>query len=148
MQNLTPQETYQFLIKNRQAAFIDCRTESEYFLVGHALIPAPGQEADANFDLNKAWRPEQLSYSDTSGTEVNPNFLPACEQFIGADKARPVVIICRSGRRSVFAARELEARGYQTVINVLHGFEGELNARDQRGVLNGWRQDSLPWEQL
>ena len=34
------------------------------------------------------------------------------------------------------------------VINVLHGFEGELDEHFQRGRLNGWRCDGLPWEQL
>ena len=42
----------------------------------------------------------------------------------------------------------LEAAGFTEVINVLHGFEGELDEHFQRGHLNGWRHDELPWEQL
>jgi hypothetical protein len=30
----------------------------------------------------------------------------------------------------------------------LHGFEGDRNEKDQRGTLNGWRFDGLPWEQM
>jgi hypothetical protein len=31
---------------------------------------------------------------------------------------------------------------------VLHGFEGDLDAHRQRGKLNGWRYEGLPWEQF
>ena len=42
----------------------------------------------------------------------------------------------------------LEAAGFHEVVNVLFGFEGELDEHFQRGRLNGWRHDGLPWEQL
>ena len=36
---------------------------------------------------------------------------------IGADKGRPVVLYCRSGRRSGISLQELVARGYTNVVN-------------------------------
>ena len=42
----------------------------------------------------------------------------------------------------------LEAAGFTEVINVLHGFEGDLDAHFHRSTLNGWRFDGLPWEQM
>jgi hypothetical protein len=33
------------------------------------------------------------------------------------------------------------------VVNVLHGFEGELDESHHRNARNGWRVDGLPWEQ-
>jgi rhodanese-related sulfurtransferase len=63
-------------------------------------------------------------------------------------RERPVVLICRSGKRTVDAAEALEAAGFGEVVNVLHGFEGELDAQFHRGKINGWRFDGLPWEQL
>jgi hypothetical protein len=33
-------------------------------------------------------------------------------------------------------------------MNVLHGFEGDLDERFHRGTRNGWRHDGLPWEQM
>jgi hypothetical protein len=42
----------------------------------------------------------------------------------------------------------LEAAGFTDVVNVLHGFEGDLDDRFRRSTLNGWRHDGLPWEQM
>jgi len=61
---------------------------------------------------------------------------------------RPLVLICRSGTRSVEAAQALEAAGFAEVANVVHGFEGDLDPHFQRGRLNGWRFDGLPWQQM
>ncbi len=63
-------------------------------------------------------------------------------------KRRPVLLICRSGQRSLEAAQALEQDGFTDVINVLHGFEGDLDPDFHRSTLNGWRFDGLPWEQL
>jgi rhodanese-related sulfurtransferase len=75
-------------------------------------------------------------------------FVEQVRREAGGDVARPVVLICRSGKRTVDAARALEAAGFTQVVNVLHGFEGELDEHFKRGRLNGWRRDGLPWEQL
>jgi len=43
MEHLTPKEAYEFLKKNPEAVFIDCRSEMEFLFVGHPkdaiLIP-------------------------------------------------------------------------------------------------------------
>ena len=70
------------------------------------------------------------------------------KKLAGNSLDRPVVLICRSGKRSVEAAAALEAAGFSAVYNVLHGFEGDMNADRQRGKSNGWRFDGLPWEQF
>lgn len=46
------------------------------------------------------------------------------------------------------AGLALETAGFSEVVNVLHGFEGDLDEHFQRGRLNGWRSDGLPREQL
>jgi rhodanese-related sulfurtransferase len=60
---------------------------------------------------------------------------------------RPVLLICRSGQRSVAAGVELEKAGFAEVYNVLEGFEGPLDESRHRGRLGGWRKEGLPWEQ-
>ena len=83
-----------------------------------------------------------------------PDLTPHPEQFVKlvhdevADKSAPVLLICRSGKRTLDAGLALEAAGYTDVYNVLHGFEGELDDRFHRSTVNGWRFDGLPWEQL
>jgi rhodanese-related sulfurtransferase len=61
---------------------------------------------------------------------------------------RPVLLICRSGQRSLEAAHALDQHGFGDVINVVHGFEGDLDPDFHRSTLNGWRYEGLPWEQL
>jgi rhodanese-related sulfurtransferase len=138
MQHLTPTEAYAYLKAHPQALFVDCRSEAEYFLVGHPLVDRTGDEP---------WRPENICWADELKLEVNA-------EFVAQIRARaplpdcPIVIICRSGRRSVFAAEALEAAGYSDVYNVLDGFEGPLDENFQRGTRSGWRRAGLPWEQL
>ncbi len=61
---------------------------------------------------------------------------------------RPIVLICRSGHRSVDAGLALEKAGFSEVYNVLDGFEGPLDDKHHRGAKSGWRKEGLPWEQL
>jgi hypothetical protein len=41
----------------------------------------------------------------------------------------------------------LEAAGFSNVINVLDGFEGQLDDNYHRGTSGGWRFHGLPWFQ-
>ena len=52
-----------------------------------------------------------------------------------------LLLICRSGVRSHYAAELLAHAGYEGAYNVLEGFEGEYGAGT-----NGWRAAGLPCE--
>jgi len=69
------------------------------------------------------------------------------KRLVRGDLTRPVLLICRSGHRSMFAGEALEAAGFSAVINVLEGFEGPLDEQYHRGTLGGWRWRGLPWQQ-
>ena len=129
MEHLTPKETVAFLERHADALFIDCRSEMEFFFVGHpvGVIHVP--------------------WIDAPDWDVNPHFVAEIRKLADDDHQRPVVLICRSGNRSVDGGHALEAAGFSRVFNVLHGFEGELDDRHRRGTLDGWRFDGLPWEQ-
>ncbi|MDX9706900.1 MAG: rhodanese-like domain-containing protein [Azospira sp.] len=129
MKHLTPRETHDFLERTPQSLFIDCRSTIEYYFVGHPVGA-----------IHVAW-------NDGEDWEVNPDFVAEVKRLADSDPARPVAIICRSGRRSVEAGEALEAAGFTGVINVLYGFEGERDENMHRNTLNGWRVDGLPWEQ-
>jgi hypothetical protein len=47
----------------------------------------------------------------------------------------------------VDAGQALESGGFTKVYNVLEGFEGDLDALQQRGESGGWRRWGLPWQQ-
>jgi rhodanese-related sulfurtransferase len=105
--------------------------EIEYLYVGHP----PGV-------VHVAWYEYPQMHAEPQA------FVEQVRREAGGRTDRPVVLICRSGKRTVDAGLALEAAGFADVINVLHGFEGELDEHFQRGRLNGWRFEGLPWEQL
>jgi rhodanese-related sulfurtransferase len=89
-----------------------------------------------------------VSWNDGPDWEVNPHFVGQVKRLAGTDHAsRAIVLICRSGNRSVEAGEALEKAGLRNVYNVLHGFEGDLDENHHRGAKNGWRCEGLPWAQ-
>jgi len=130
VQHLVPREAHAFIGQHPDVLFIDCRSDAEYFFVGHATG-----------SIHVAW-------CEAPDWELNPNFVSEVRKLAAHVTDRPVVLICRSGRRSAEAGQALEQAGFTQVYNVTHGFEGDLNAERQRGKLNGWRFDGLPWEQF
>jgi rhodanese-related sulfurtransferase len=130
MQHLEPKQAYEFLHRNSDALFIDCRSEMEYLFVGHPVGA-----------LHVAW-------NDGPDWEVNPHFVGQVKKLAGTNHTmRPILLICRSGNRSQEAVEALERAGFTKIYNVVHGFEGDLNDRHQRNVTAGWRFEGLPWEQ-
>lgn len=109
-----------------EAVLVDVRTDAEREWVGKvpgAIAVAwkqwPGMAANASFD-------EQLRAAVPEGKKV--------------------VLLCRSGVRSVAAAQRATGLGIEA-YNILEGFEGDVNASGQRGQLGGWRKRGLPWHQ-
>jgi rhodanese-related sulfurtransferase len=131
MKHLTPQEAHAFVQQRPEALFLDVRMEVEYLYVGHP----PGV-------VHVPWYEYPQMQADAEA------FVRQVRREAGGDLQRPVVLICRSGKRTVEAGEALEAAGFTEVINVLHGFEGDLDEHFHRGRLNGWRFDGLPWEQM
>ncbi len=130
MKHLTPREAWPLVQQRPDALFIDVRMEIEALYVGRppgvAIIPwyeYPDMVADP------------IGFANTVLREAQ-------------DPSRMVIIICRSGKRSVDAGLALEAAGFTDVVNVLHGFEGELDDHFHRSTISGWRFDGLPWEQM
>ena len=127
MKHLKPNETQQFLEQNAQAVLIDCRSEMEYLFVGHPVGA------------------HHVAWNDVPDWEINPHFVGQVRKI--ASMNRPVVVICRSGQRSIGAGQMLEQAGFGEVYNVLDGFEGPLDDEHHRNTIGGWRKAGLPWEQ-
>ncbi|GGC93892.1 rhodanese-like domain-containing protein [Undibacterium terreum] len=128
MEHFSPQQAADYLQAHPSALLIDCRSEIEFLFVGHPTGA-----------IHVAW-------NDGPDWAVNPRFVPDVKKIVG-NGDRPILLICRSGSRSVTAGEALEAEGFKNIINVLHGFEGDLDAEHQRSTVNGWRHDGLPWSQ-
>ena len=113
MKHLKPKEALDFLNANPQAVFVDCRSEMEYFFVGH---PVGAQH---------------VAWNDGPDWDINPHFVGQVKKV--ASMNRPVVLICRSGHRSLDAGLALEKAGFAEVYNVADGFEGPLDEKKHRG---------------
>jgi len=75
---------------------------------------------------------------------MNPGFDDGLRAAVPA--GTKVVLLCRSGVRSVAAARRATELGLEA-YNILEGFEGDPDTQAQRGHKGGWRFRGLPWRQ-
>lgn len=129
MQHLDPNAAHLFLQQTPEAVLVDCRTEIEHMYVGHPIGA------------------EHVAWQEGPDWEIDPDFAAKVKRLLKDDLARPVLLICRSGVRSLAAGEALEAAGFNQVINVVEGFEGPLDEDFHRGTLGGWRYRGLPWQQ-
>jgi rhodanese-related sulfurtransferase len=123
---VTPQEAWA-LFSSGAAVIVDVRTAEERKFVGY--IPDT----------------PHVAWATGLGMVLNPDFLRELEAAAPRDAV--VLLLCRSAKRSHAAADLAAKAGYRSVINILEGFEGEPDARKQRGHLDGWRVRGLPWTQ-
>ena len=130
MKNLQPKEAYDWLQTHADALFVDIRMEIESLYVGRP----PGVVNVPWYDYPDL-QPNAQKFAEIIGDEAN-------------GKDQPLLLICRSGQRTIAAGKVLEDAGFVNVQHVLHGFEGELNEQFKRSTLSGWRFDGLPWEQM
>ena len=108
------------------AVMVDVRTDAEREWVGFV----PGAVA--------------VAWKQWPGMALNPGFADALKAAVPA--GRKLVLLCRSGVRSVAAARRATELGLEA-YNILEGFEGDPDAQGQRGHQSGWRFSGLPWQQ-
>jgi len=130
MKNLLPSEAWALLQQDPGVLFLDIRMAIESLYVGRP----PGV-------INIPW------YEFPELTPDPSHFVQAVEKE-AKSKDQTVMLICRSGVRTVDAAIALEKAGFTQVVNVLDGFEGQLDDEGHRSTVGGWRFEGLPWEQM
>ena len=109
-----------------QAVLVDVRSDAERAWVGFIPGAVP------------------LAWKLWPGMALNPGF---DDQLLEAGPAgTKLVLLCRSGVRSIAAARRATELGLEA-YNVLEGFEGDPDQHAHRGRKNGWRVHGLPWRQ-
>jgi len=136
VQSVTPVEAYRLVEKDQRVVLIDVRSSMEFLFVGHPRGSV------------------HVPWIDEPDWIVNPYFVTEVRKvMLGGvgmddhDSDAPVVLICRSGKRSLEAGKLLIEGGFMQVYNVSEGFEGELDDSHHRSTLGGWRFHGLPWEQ-
>jgi len=113
-------------VQSGEGVIVDVRTDAEREWVGFV----PGA-------VNAAWK-------QWPGMAINPDF--DAQVQAAAAKGAKVLLLCRSGVRSIAAAKRATELGLQA-FNILEGFEGDPNAMAHRGKRGGWRMRGLPWKQ-
>lgn len=136
VKTITPQQAWQLLQDDPRAVLIDVRSNMEFLFVGHPKGAV------------------HLPWIDEPDWEINPNFVRQVRELMlggvicdSEEGCAPVLLICRSGKRSLEAGRKLIENGFTRVFNIADGFEGELDEKHHRSTLGGWRFENLPWEQ-
>jgi sulfur dioxygenase len=122
--DVSPQLAWQWVSRG-EAVLVDIRSDAEREWVG--FVP------DAVPVVWKQW----------PGMAMNTLF---DEQIQGAAGGKAVVLLCRSGVRSIAAAKRASELGLKA-YNILEGFEGDPDSSAQRGRRGGWRYRGLPWRQ-
>lgn len=128
IKDLTPQEAWELMQQNESAVLVDVRTQMEHAYVGHPLGAV------------------HIPWKEAPNWEINRNFVSDVNKIVPT-KETPILLLCRSGQRSLAAARVLEDVGYQYLVNIVDGFEGPLDNNNHRGNIGGWRFSKLPWQQ-
>jgi rhodanese-related sulfurtransferase len=139
--DLTVDEAWQLLAADSSARLVDVRTAPEWGFVGRPDLSSIGKA------------PLLLSWQTYPQMAVDNNFTGKLEQGLGdqglgdADKAAPVLFLCRSGARSKAAAIAATAAGFTRSYNIAGGFEGDRDSGSHRNSVGGWRFAGLPWIQ-
>ena len=132
--DVTPAVAWKILGEQNDAILIDVRTRAEWNYVGVPDLTG----------LDK--KPGLVEWQVVPSMQVNPEFVATLTGAV-ADKSTPLLFLCRSGVRSVAAAKAAAAAGYSTCLNVADGFEGPLDPHGKRGATGGWKATGLPWRQ-
>ena len=122
--DISPQLAWAW-VQAGEAVLVDVRTDAEREWVGGV----PGAVA--------------LAWKQWPGMALNADFDGGVNAAAAEKKA---LMLCRSGVRSIAAARRATELGIEA-YNILEGFEGDPDASGQRGKTGGWRHLGLPWQQ-
>lgn len=140
-----PAEAWAMLGSDARTALVDVRTHPEWAFVGLPDLSDMGKNA---------WL---ISWRTYPAMAPNEAFFDALAAKLAEDETETVLMLCRSGARSLDAARAAADAGARLGAaaaerpmkfwNVKEGFEGDLNEERKRARLNGWKARGLPWAQ-
>jgi rhodanese-related sulfurtransferase len=134
---LTAAETPAFIKEHKNTLFVDVRTPAEVEYVVYTYLM--DNNIPVHFVNFKKWNPKKKRFSDTP---KNKNFVADVEKALkakGLSKADNIIVMCRSGSRSAYAAKKLFKKGYKNVYSVVDGFEGGKDKKYHQRSVNGWK---------
>jgi rhodanese-related sulfurtransferase len=123
--DVTPEQAAQW-VATGEAVLVDVRSHAEREWVGYV----PGSIG--------------IEWKQWPSMALNPTYDEAVRAAVPPGKK--AVMLCRSGVRSIAAARRATELGIES-YNILEGFEGDADEHGHRGRKGGWRLRGLPWKQ-
>ncbi len=133
------------MVQTQHALLIDVRDPVEYLYVGHAVgainipiffvrvalpplsvrekVAAVERQKGKAIHVKKTYRPMM---------DENDKFVEEVVKAVHGKLDRPVIVMCRSGERSAYAADKLTKNGFENVYNLEDGF------------VFGWKKAGLP----
>ncbi len=133
------------MVKEEGALIIDVRDPREFLYAGHAAgsvnIPIFFVRVDlppvkTRLKIAEVERKKQkalhLKKSYRPMMDENEAFVEDVKKAVGQNLQKPVILICRSGERSIYAANKLAKNGFENVYNIEGGF------------LFDWKASGLP----
>jgi len=134
---LSPNQAWDLIEQEPRTILIDIRSTMEYLFVGHPKGAV------------------HIPWIDEPEWTINPHFVTEVRKLLLGGAVCPddgtgcasVILICRSGKRSLEAGKTLQEAGLRRIFHVSEGFEGDLDESHHRSTRGGWRFHGLPWEQ-
>ncbi|WP_457592736.1 rhodanese-like domain-containing protein [Hydrogenimonas sp.] len=133
------------MIKEEGAVLIDVRDPREFLYAGHAVgsvnipiffvridlppvatrlkVAEVERKKEKAIHVKKSYRPMM---------DENKKFVEEVKKAAGGNMEKPLILICRSGERSHYAANKLAKNGFENVYNI------------EKGFLFDWRASGLP----
>jgi sulfur dioxygenase len=125
--DISPATAHDWWVRG-EAVLVDIRTDAEREWVGFV----PGAAV--------------VAWKQWPGMAINPRFDTDIAALAEAHHGKPLVMLCRSGIRSIASAKRATELGI-TAYNILEGFEGDPNENAKRTTRGGWKFRGLPWRQ-
>ncbi len=133
------------MVETERALLIDVRDPREFLYAGHAAgavniplffvrVELPPVRTRLKVAQVEAKRGEALHLKKSYRPMMDENgrFVEEVTEAVGGRVDRPIILICRSGERSIYAAEKLAKNGFTNVYNL----EG--------GYLFDWKTAGLP----
>jgi len=133
VEQISPQKAFELLKNQKNSVLIDVRTNEELNFVG--VVDA------SSFDNRMILLPWQT----LPQMQQNQSFVS--DLLAKVNKDSEALFLCRTGGRSNQSANLASSLGYSKCYNIINGFEGDLDSKNHRGLVNGWKASNLPWEQ-
>ena len=134
VENVPPRQVWDALLSDAKARLVDVRTDAEWTYVGMPDLAEAGQP------------PVLIPWQVFPAMQVNGDFVDNMRQA-GLTPDNALYFLCRSGVRSLAAAKAAQAAGFAQAYNIADGFEGPPDEEGHRGRVSGWKAEELPWRQ-